>query len=192
MILNALALRIREEKNSINIKFWARISRGHSWPLTPGRPWSKSFTPSPGPQENALFGADVHDFWRGRPWPEGVLKNFVQKKFALIFWPLNDFWMLWPWEHHKHLRNKSRKLGVGEHNFRAHARSATGTEQAREKDMSDTLMQEASHSGHTWNRKRMYAKHSQGLFQNKYEIKTYSSSQITHNHFPSVLFIKVR
>ena len=56
--------------------------------LTPECPGVKSFSPSPGPQENALFGADVHDFRRGRPWPEGLLKNFVQKQFALIFWPL--------------------------------------------------------------------------------------------------------
>ena len=56
--------------------------------LAPGRPWAKKFLPITGPQTNALFGADVHDFWRGRPWPEGFLKNFVQKKFALIFWPL--------------------------------------------------------------------------------------------------------
>ena len=56
--------------------------------LTPDDPGSKSFSPPPGPQENALFAADVHDFRCGRPWPEGLLKNFVQKKFALIFWPL--------------------------------------------------------------------------------------------------------
>ena len=30
-------------------------------------PGSKSFSPPAGPQENALFGADVHDFRRGRP-----------------------------------------------------------------------------------------------------------------------------
>ena len=77
-----------QEKNSININFSVRISRGHSWPLRPDAPGSKSFSPSLGPQENALFGADVHDFRRGRPWPEGFSKNFVQKKFALIFWPL--------------------------------------------------------------------------------------------------------
>ena len=35
--------------------------------LTPECPGVKSFSPSPGPQENALFGADVHDFRRGRP-----------------------------------------------------------------------------------------------------------------------------
>ena len=78
----------REEKNSININFSVRISRGHSWPLRPDALGSKSFSPSPGPQKNALFPADVHDFRRGRPWPEGFSKNFVQKKFALIFWPL--------------------------------------------------------------------------------------------------------
>ena len=75
-------------KNSININFLVRISRGHSWPLRPDAQGSKSFSPPLGPQKNALFGADVHDFWRGRPWPEGLSKNFVQKKFALIFWPL--------------------------------------------------------------------------------------------------------
>ena len=79
---------IQGRKNSININFLARISRGHSWPLRPNAQGSKSFSPPPGPQENALLGADVHDFRRGRPWPEGLLKNFVQKKFALIFWPL--------------------------------------------------------------------------------------------------------
>ena len=35
--------------------------------LTRGRPWVKKFLPITGPQKNALFGADVHDFWRGRP-----------------------------------------------------------------------------------------------------------------------------
>ena len=76
-------------KNSININFLVRISRGHSWPLRSDGQGSKSFSPPPGPQENALFGADVHDFRRGCPWPEGLSKNFVQKKFALIFWPHN-------------------------------------------------------------------------------------------------------
>ena len=76
-------------KNSTNINFLVRISRGHSWPLRPDAQGSKSFSPPPGPQENTLFGADVHDFRHGRPWPEGLLKKFVQKKFALIFWPLS-------------------------------------------------------------------------------------------------------
>ena len=76
---------IREEKNSINTNFSVRISRGHSWPLRPDAPGSKSFSPSMGPQKNALFGADVHDFRRGRPWPEGFLKNFVQKKVCVDF-----------------------------------------------------------------------------------------------------------
>ena len=79
---------ISGKKKNININFLARISRRHSWPLRPNALGSKSFSPPPGPQENALFGADVHDFRRGRPWPEALLKNFVQKKFALIFWPL--------------------------------------------------------------------------------------------------------
>ena len=36
--------------------------------LTPGCPGAKKFlSPPPGPQKNALFGADVHDFQRGRP-----------------------------------------------------------------------------------------------------------------------------
>ena len=55
---------------------------------------SKSFSPPPGPQENALFGADVHDFWRGRPRflarsprPEGLLKKFVQKSLRWFFGP---------------------------------------------------------------------------------------------------------
>ena len=56
---------------------YARMPRGQ-----------KVFSPPPAPQENALFGADVHDFWRGRPWPEGLLKIFVQKKFALTTWVL--------------------------------------------------------------------------------------------------------
>ena len=73
-------------KNSININFLVRISRGYSRPLRPNALGSKSFSPPPGPRENALFGADVHDFRRGRPRPEGLSKNFVQKKFALIFW----------------------------------------------------------------------------------------------------------
>ena len=77
----------REEKQHKH-KFFGRISRGHSWPLRPDALGSKSFSPSPGPQINALFGADVHDFRCGRPWPEGFSKNFVQKQFALIFWPL--------------------------------------------------------------------------------------------------------
>ena len=76
---------VREEKNSININFLTRISHGHSWPLRPDAQGSKSFSPPPGPQENELFGADVHDFRRGRPWPEGLSKNFVQKKFCVDF-----------------------------------------------------------------------------------------------------------
>ena len=80
-------------KNSINLNFLVRISRGHSWPLRPDDPGSKSFSPSPGPQKNALFGADVHDFWRGRPWPEGFLKNFVQKKVCVYFFG-PYLWML--------------------------------------------------------------------------------------------------
>ena len=79
---------LQGRKNSININFLVRISRGHSRPLRPDAPGSKSFSPPPGPQEHALFGADVHDFRCGRPRPEGLSKNFVQKKFALIFWPL--------------------------------------------------------------------------------------------------------
>ena len=47
-------------KNSININFLVRISRGYSWPLRPDAPGSISFSPSPGPQKNALF-------WCGRP-----------------------------------------------------------------------------------------------------------------------------
>ena len=35
--------------------------------LTPGCPGVKNFFPTTGPQENALFGADAHDFRRGRP-----------------------------------------------------------------------------------------------------------------------------
>ena len=35
--------------------------------LTPGCPGVKKFLPPLWPQENALFGADVHDFRRGRP-----------------------------------------------------------------------------------------------------------------------------
>ena len=81
-------IRVQGRKNSININFLARISCGHFWPLRPNAQGSKSFSPPPGPQENARFRADVHDFRRGRPWPEGLSKNFVQKKFALIFWPL--------------------------------------------------------------------------------------------------------
>ena len=78
----------REEKNNININFFVRISRGHSGPLRPDDQGSKSFSPPPGSQENALFGADVHDFRRGRPvHPKGCRKNFVQKKFALSFAP---------------------------------------------------------------------------------------------------------
>ena len=75
-------------KISININFLARISCRHSWPLRPNAPGSKSFSPPPGPQENALFGADVHDFRRGRPWPEGLLKNFVLNKVCVDFLPL--------------------------------------------------------------------------------------------------------
>ena len=48
-------------------------------------PRVKSFSPSLGLQENALFGADVHNFRCGRPRPEGFSKKIVQKKFALTF-----------------------------------------------------------------------------------------------------------
>ena len=44
----------------------------------------KSFSLPLGPQENALFGADVHDFRRRRPWPERLSKT-LYKKIALIF-----------------------------------------------------------------------------------------------------------
>ena len=91
-ILINYQLHYQGRKNSININFLVRISRGHSWPLRPDDPGSKNFSPSPWPQKNALFGADVHDFWCGRPWPEGFSKNFVQRKFALIFWPLH-YWI---------------------------------------------------------------------------------------------------
>ena len=82
-------------KNNININFSVRISCGHSWPLHPDAPGSKSFSPSPGPQKNALFGADVRNFRRGRPWCKGFSKNFVQTKFALIFWPLPRYCAMW-------------------------------------------------------------------------------------------------
>ena len=52
----------QERKNSININFLVRISLGHLT-LTPGRLWVKKFLPIAGA---AVFGADVHDFWRGR------------------------------------------------------------------------------------------------------------------------------
>ena len=68
--------------------------------LMTGRPWVKKFSPSlgpqknalfGGPQKNALFGADVHDFRRRRPrfsaQTSMTSTNFVQKKFALIFGP---------------------------------------------------------------------------------------------------------
>ena len=68
--------------NSININFLVRISRGHSWPLRPDAQGSKSFSPPPGPQENALlvrtstiFGADVHD-------PKGCWKSLYKNCFA--------------------------------------------------------------------------------------------------------------
>ena len=74
------------KKNSININFLVRISRGHSWPLRPDAQGSKSFSPPPGPQENALFGADVHDFRRGRPWPEGLSKTLYKKAVCEDVW----------------------------------------------------------------------------------------------------------
>ena len=51
--------------------------------LTTGRPGVKSFSPSAGPQRNAVFGPRF--FRNGR---QGFSKNFAQKKAALIFWPL--------------------------------------------------------------------------------------------------------
>ena len=96
-------------KNSININFSVRISRGHSRPLRPDEPGPKGCSPSPGLQKNTLFGADIHDFRRGRPRPKGFSKNFVQKKFALIFWPLVP---LLPRAHRKNCaRKRSQPLG---------------------------------------------------------------------------------
>ena len=54
-------------KNSIGHKLFGPDFPRTFPTLTPGRPWVKKFLPSPGPQKNALFGADVHDFRRGRP-----------------------------------------------------------------------------------------------------------------------------
>ena len=62
-----LQSQVREEKNSINISFLVRISCEHSGPFRPDAQGSKSFSPPPAPQENAGFGADVHDFRGGRP-----------------------------------------------------------------------------------------------------------------------------
>ena len=81
----------RRRKNNININSLVRISCRHFWPLRPDAQGSKSFSPHTGPQENPLFGADVHNFRRGRPWPEGFSKNFLQKKSVLIVWPLQNF-----------------------------------------------------------------------------------------------------
>ena len=55
--------------------------------LTPGRPWVKSFSPSPGPQENPLFGADVHVLHvkiKGVIFSKGVLQSEV----------LDEVWVL--------------------------------------------------------------------------------------------------
>ena len=61
-------------------KLFGPVSRGHSWPFRPDAQGSKSFSPPPGPQENAVFGVNVHDFRCGRPWPERLSTNFVKKK----------------------------------------------------------------------------------------------------------------
>ena len=55
--------------------------------LTPGCPRVKKCLPIAGSQENARFGADVHNlnFRRGR---EGFSENFVRNMFFLIFCPL--------------------------------------------------------------------------------------------------------
>ena len=81
--------------------------------LTLGCPGIKTFSPSPGPQKKALFGADIHDFRRGRPWPEGLSKNFVQKKFALIFWPLLKNLKLWKKKTSKDISDSNVFWGCG-------------------------------------------------------------------------------
>ena len=78
---------IGEEKNSININFLVGFPADIPDPYARMPMGSKSVSPPPRPQENTLFGADVHDFRRGRPWPEVLTKNFVQKKFALTIGP---------------------------------------------------------------------------------------------------------
>ena len=75
-------------KNNININLFGPDVPRTFLTLTPGCPGVKSFSPPPWPQEDALFGADVHDLRRGPTWPVGLLKNLVQKKFVLIFWPV--------------------------------------------------------------------------------------------------------
>ena len=72
-------------KDNINIILLVRVSCRHSRPLCPDAQGSRSYSLSPGPQENPLFGANINDFRRGRPRPERISKNFVQKKSALTF-----------------------------------------------------------------------------------------------------------
>ena len=88
---------VREKKSDINLNFLVRIFCGHSWPLRPDAQGSKSFSPPLGPQENALFGADVHDFRRGRPWPaKGCRKALYKKSLHLFLAPIIRCWILWP------------------------------------------------------------------------------------------------
>ena len=74
-------------KNSININFLARISRGHSWPLRPNAQGSKVSPPHPGHRKthflvrtSTIFGADVHD-------PKGSRKTLYKKSLRWFFGP---------------------------------------------------------------------------------------------------------
>ena len=73
------------KKNSININFLVRISCGHSGPLRPDAQGSKSFSPLLGPQENALFGADVHKFLARTSMTRRVVEKLCTKKVCVNF-----------------------------------------------------------------------------------------------------------
>ena len=84
-----LEMRVNQErKNSININFLARISCGHSWPLTPECPGVKKFLPTTGGRRithfwvrtSTIFGADVHD-------PKGGWKTLYKKSLRWFFGP---------------------------------------------------------------------------------------------------------
>ena len=77
-----------EGKNSININFLVRISRGHSWPLRPDAQGSKSFSPPLGPQETAPFWCGRPRVWARTSTTRRVVEKDCTKHCALIFWPL--------------------------------------------------------------------------------------------------------
>ena len=73
-----------------NISLWTFLT------FTPRCPGVKKLLPTQGPQENALFGADVCDLWCRRPWPEGFFGKLCPDKVCVDFLVPIEGLHLWP------------------------------------------------------------------------------------------------